>query len=57
MATWIGLEIFAPDAACPPQLAGFFAALAGMIVGSLAPPAVHHKPTPQATHPRHQASR
>jgi len=37
LATWIWLEILAPDAACPPQLAGLFAALFGMIAGSLAP--------------------
>ena len=36
LATWIGLEFNAPDAVCPPQLAGLFASLAGMIVGSLA---------------------
>ena len=37
LGTWIWLEILAPNAACPPQLAGLFAALAGMILGSLAP--------------------
>jgi Na+/proline symporter len=36
LATWIGLESGAPEAVCPPQLAGLFASLAGMIVGSLA---------------------
>jgi Na+/proline symporter len=36
LATWIWLEILAPDAACPPQLAGLLASLAGMIAGSLA---------------------
>jgi Na+/proline symporter len=36
LATWIWLEIIAPGAACPPQLAGLFASLAGMIIGSLA---------------------
>jgi len=36
LATWIGLEFNAPDAVCPPQLAGLFASLAGMIFGSLA---------------------
>ncbi len=36
LSTWIWLEIIAPDAACPPQLAGLFASLAGMIIGSLA---------------------
>ena len=35
LGTWIGLEIVAPDAVCPPQLAGLLAALTGMIVGSL----------------------
>jgi solute:Na+ symporter, SSS family len=37
LAVWIGLEILAPEAACPPQLAGLFASLAGMIIGSLLP--------------------
>ncbi len=36
LATWIWLEFNAPDAVCPPQLAGLFASLAGMIFGSLA---------------------
>ena len=36
LATWIWLELNAPQAACPPQLAGLFASLAGMIFGSLA---------------------
>jgi len=36
LATWIWLEIIAPDAACPPQLAGLIASLAGMTIGSLA---------------------
>jgi Na+/proline symporter len=35
LGTWMGLEIVAPDAVCPPQLAGLLAALTGMIVGSL----------------------
>jgi Na+/proline symporter len=35
LATWIWLEILAPDAACPPQLAGLLASLAGMVLGSL----------------------
>jgi Na+/proline symporter len=43
LATWLGLEVFAPDAICPPQLAGFFAALAGMLGGSLAPRAIRHQ--------------
>ena len=37
LGTWIWCEILAPDAVCPPQLAGFFAALTGMIGGSLLP--------------------
>lgn len=37
LATWIWMELLAPDAICPPQLAGLFAALFGMLVGSLAP--------------------
>jgi Na+/proline symporter len=37
LATWIWLEVFAPDAACPPQLAGLIASLVGMIAGSYLP--------------------
>ena len=44
LATWIWLEILAPDAVCPPQLAGLFAALFGMIAGSLAPLVIRHTP-------------
>jgi SSS family solute:Na+ symporter len=62
LSVWIGAEIYAPDGACPPQLAGLFASLAGMIVGSLlpkligvqlkAPPHRAHVPAvpPHATH-------
>jgi Na+/proline symporter len=49
LATWIWLEILAPDAACPPQLAGFFAALIGMIGGSLFPLAFRRKAAMHAT--------
>src|SRR5262249_36658497 len=35
-ATWLWLEVAAWGAACPPQLAGFAASLAGMIAGSVA---------------------
>jgi SSS family transporter len=37
LVTWIALEIAAPEAMVPPQLAGLLASLAGMIIGSLAP--------------------
>lgn len=37
IVTWIGLEFIAPEAACPPQLAGVVASALGMIVGSLMP--------------------
>ena len=37
LSTWIWMEAIAPDAICPPQLAGLAAALAGMIAGSLLP--------------------
>jgi Na+/proline symporter len=52
LATWIGMEIFAPDAVCPPQLAGLFAALFGMIAGSLVPRALRSKPVPHHHAPR-----
>jgi len=58
LATWIWLEVLAPTAVCPPQLAGFLAALFGMIAGSLAPLVIRHQPAAHAAaHPRHPASR
>ena len=62
LAMWIWLEVFAPDAACPPQLAGLAASLAGMLIGSMLPawvgvkpkmkphPAVAHAPGAHPTH-------
>jgi Na+/proline symporter len=44
LATWIALEIAAPEGLFPPALAGLFASVAGMIAGSLAPFAT---PTPR----------
>jgi SSS family solute:Na+ symporter len=41
LATWLWMEVLAPDATCPPQLAGLLAALAGMLAGSLAPRWLH----------------
>ena len=37
LVVWIGMEISAPDAAVPPQLAGLLASVLGMVSGSLAP--------------------
>lgn len=37
LATWVVLEIAAPEGLFPPQLAGLFSSLAGMIAGSLLP--------------------
>ena len=34
-ATWIALELIAPEAALPPQFGGLFASAAGMVTGSL----------------------
>ena len=50
LATWIWLEVLAPHAACPPQLAGLFAALFGMIAGSLSPQWIRH-PEGHRAHP------
>lgn len=57
LGTWIGLEIVAPDAVCPPQLAGLLAALTGMIVGSLLTRGRtrHVDLTHQHDHPDHAA--
>lgn len=39
LMTWIGYEFFgSADSVWPPQLVGFFTAIAGMVVGSLLPP-------------------
>jgi len=37
LGTWLSLEFLAPDGFLPPQFAGFFAAIFGMIAGSLLP--------------------
>jgi Na+/proline symporter len=37
LTVWIGCEIFAPNSILPPQLAGLFASIAGMLLGSLLP--------------------
>ena len=37
LTVWISSEILAPNAIVPPQLAGLFASIAGMILGSLVP--------------------
>jgi len=35
LATWLPLELFAPEAGLPPQFAGFLMSVAGMLAGSL----------------------
>jgi len=37
LAVWIAMEFIAPEAALPPQFAGFFASAVGMVAGSLGP--------------------
>jgi len=37
LATWITLELAAPDALFPPQLSGLLASVAGIVIGSLLP--------------------
>ena len=37
LTVWLGNEFFNADGVCPPQLAGFLAALIGMVGGSLLP--------------------
>jgi len=43
LAVWLPMEFFAPEFSVPPQLMGFFAAVAGMVAGSLVDkePATH----------------
>jgi len=47
LASWIAMELFAPDAVWPPQLVGLAFSIAGMVAGSYASPAPH-------PHPAHQ---
>jgi SSS family transporter len=47
LASWIAMELFAPDAVWPPQLVGLAFSIAGMVGGSYASPAPH-------PHPAHQ---
>ena len=44
LASWIVLEIVAPEALVPPALAGLIASLAAMIVGTLASPGARRAP-------------
>jgi Na+/proline symporter len=37
LVTWIGCELLMPDAIVPPQLAGLFASICGMLLGGLVP--------------------
>jgi Na+/proline symporter len=48
IASWLLMEIFAPDAAVPPQLTGLSVSLVGMVAGSLLPQ--------RYGGPRHQAA-
>ena len=50
LATWLGCELVSSDGLLPPQLAGFVAAILGMVVGSLSPQryGVVRHPRPQA---------
>jgi solute:Na+ symporter, SSS family len=34
LATWLGMELVAPEGALPPQFAGFIASTLGMVIGS-----------------------
>ncbi len=50
LATWLGCELVSADGLLPPQLAGFVAAILGMVIGSLSPQryGVVRHPRPQA---------
>ncbi len=50
LAVWGIAEWFFPEATVPPQIAGLFAALVGMLVGSFAPQLIRDA---QAAHSRH----
>ncbi|HEY5646898.1 MAG TPA: sodium:solute symporter, partial [Pseudomonadales bacterium] len=38
LVVWLGMEFVAPEAALPPQFAGFIASIVGMVGGSLLTP-------------------
>lgn len=50
LGTWLGCELVSADGLVPPQLAGFVAAILGMIIGSLSPQryGIVRHPRPQA---------
>ena len=48
LGTWLLLELLKPETVWPPQLLGLFAAIAGMVLGSLLPHFVG-RPTPPPT--------
>ena len=52
VATWLPMEFLAPEAALPPQFAGFLMSIAGMVAGSL----LHRQPEHASPHP-HAVSR
>jgi solute:Na+ symporter, SSS family len=43
IGTWLSASAVAPEALIPPNLLGFFASVAGMLLGTLAPQIVAHK--------------
>ncbi|HEY0665887.1 MAG TPA: sodium:solute symporter family protein [Gallionella sp.] len=53
LAAWLPMEFLAPEAALPPQFAGFLASIAGMVAGSL----LHRQPAhvPPHSHAAHRA--
>jgi len=50
-ATWLPMEFFAPDAAIPPQFAGFLMSVIGMVAGSL----LHRQPEHAPPHHKHHS--
>jgi SSS family transporter len=50
LGTWLLLELLKPETVWPPQLLGLFAAIAGMLLGSLLPHFVGRPTTPPAAH-------
>ncbi len=49
LAIWLPMELIAPEAALPPQFAGFLASIVGMVIGSL----LRQEPAPVSNHIRH----
>lgn len=58
LISWLAMEYWNPEGLMPPQLLGLFAAVAGMLMGSLMPQLIGHRQPAHHAHPglHHQAA-